>query len=191
MNLKHDIENHTLDELKEMYKLPKTKINKMLEEQGLEIKYCGRTPYTNQLIPVSDEVLVKYSNKRKRDKTNEIMMSDMDERNWPQKEVDRRLEDIKGYDFQLGTLLMKVNELQKQINEVVKYKVNDQFMVSICKKTIETKDYCGYVEEERYGKRPEITKFDMSLINDDMVLGYLSQKLSPVSLMYLSKALKD
>lgn len=191
MNLKHDIENHTLDELKEMYKLPKTKINKMLEEQDLEIKYCGRTPYTNQLIPVSDELLVKYSNKRKRDKTNEIMMSDMDERNWPQKEVDRRLEDIKGYDFQLGTLLMKVNELQKQINEVVKYKVNDQFMVSICKKTIETKDYCGYVEEERYGKRPEITKFDMSLINDDMVLGYLSQKLSPVSLMYLSKALKD
>lgn len=191
MNLKHDIENHTLDELKEMYKLPKTKIKKMLEEQGLEIKYCGRTPYTNQLIPVSDEVVAKYSNKKKRDKTNEIMMSDMDERNWPQCEIDRRYKDIEHYDHRIGVLLYKINQKQKDINDLVQHKVNQQFMISIGKKTIETKDYCAYVEEERYGKRPEITKFDMSLINDDMVLGYLSQKLSPVSLMYLSKALKD
>lgn len=190
MNLKEDLEKHTLEELKQMYKLPKTKINKMIEEQGLKIKYIGRTPYTNQLIPIDDKRLAKYQNKKKRQQTNEEMTEDMKERNWPQREIDSRQKDIDEYDYKLGYLLYKINELQKQVNDIVKDKIHQSFMITICKKTLETKDWCGHFEEEAYGKRPEITKFDMSLITDEMVLGYLSNRLNPATISQLREILK-
>lgn len=181
----------TLSEIKKKYNIPKTKIDKLIKEYNLEVKYCGRTPYTNQLLPVSDKVIAKYSDKKKRQKTNEMMLSDMEERNWPQREIESRLEDIKNYDYRIGVLLSDINNIQKEINDLVRYKINQQFMISIGRKTIETKDYCGYVEEERYGKRPEITKFDTSLITDKMVLGYLSKRLSPENLSVLATLLKN
>lgn len=190
MNLKQDIENHTLDELKELYKIPKTKIQKLLDEQGLEIKYCGRTPYTKQLIPISDKRLAKYQDKKKREKVNSEVMSDADERNWPQCEIDSRTEDLQEYDYLLGHLFNEVSEIQQQINDTIKKKTYQQFMISICKKLKETKDWCGYCEEEHYGKRPTITKFDVSMLTDEMVLGYLSKRLNPLVLSEIAGVLK-
>ena len=60
-NLKENLETHTLDELKEIYKLPKTKLLKEIESQSLSVLYERRTPLTHALIPVSDKRLNKLS----------------------------------------------------------------------------------------------------------------------------------
>lgn len=190
IELEKALDTMTLSEIKETYKIPKTKINKLIEEYGLTVKYCGRTPYTKALIPVSDKSLVKYQDKKKREKINIEMMADSEERNWPQRDIEIRQKDIEEYDFKLGMLFSKVSDIQKEINDIIKNKNNQQFMVSIGKKTKETKDWCGYVEEERHGKRPEIKPINVEMLTNEMVLGYLSNKLSVEVLVSLTKLLK-
>ena len=188
MNLVKDIEEHTLNELKELYKLPKTKINRMLEEQGLEIKYCGRTPYSNSLIPCNS-YLRKYQDKKKRQKTNESMCSDMEKRNWPQCEIDFRKRDFPEQDYAMGALLYEQASIVSEINKMMKNRTRQNFLISILEKVKENKDWCGYHEEENYGTIPEPDKLE-PILNDDMVLGYLSQRLDPISLLNLSQVLK-
>ena len=64
-NLKENLEAHTLDELKEIYKLPKTKLLKEIKLQGLSVLYERRTPVTNVLIPISDKRLNAYRSSKK------------------------------------------------------------------------------------------------------------------------------
>lgn len=191
MNLKKDIKNYTLDELKDLYKIPKTKIQKMLEEQGLKIKYIGRTPYTKQLIPIEDTIIKKYQIKKTREKTNSTMLQDMEERNWPQCEIESRQKDLDNMDFKIGQLCYSLSETQKELNNIFRSKVNQQFMINMAKKVLETNDWCGFIEEERWGKRPDINKLDVSMLTDQMVLGYLTQKLNPVLLTEIAKALEE
>ena len=191
IELEKALDTMTLSEIKETYKIQKTKINKLIEEYGLTVKYCGRTPYTKALIPVSDEPLVKYQDKKKREKINTEMMVDSEERNWPQRDIEIRQKDIEEYDFKLGMLFSKISDIQKEINDIIKNKNNQQFMVSIGKRTKETKDWCGYVEEERHGKRPEIKPINVEMLTNEMVLGYLSNKLNVEVLVSLTKLLKD
>ena len=88
-NLKENLETHTLDELKEIYKLPKTKLLKEIESQSLSVLYERRTPLTHALIPVSDKRLNKYGNNSKRQKVNQMMCEDFEQRNWPDCEIKR------------------------------------------------------------------------------------------------------
>lgn len=181
----------TLSEIKETYKIPKTKINKLIEEYGLTVKYCGRTPYTKALIPVSDKPLVKYQDKKKREKINTEMMVDSEERNWPESEIKTRRQHIQELDYKIGYLYSEINKNQQKINELLQRRNDQQFMVSIGKRTKETKDWCGYVEEERHGKRSEIKPINVEMLTNEMVLGYLSNKLSVEVLVSLAKLLKD
>ena len=115
-NLKENLETHTLDELKEIYKLPKTKLLKEIESQSLSVLYERRTPLTHALIPVSDKRLNKYGNNSKRQKVNQMMCEDFEQRNWPDCEIKRCEEDQKEKDYKLGYLFSKQAELYKEIN---------------------------------------------------------------------------
>lgn len=100
-NLKENLETHTLDELKEIYKLPKTKLLKEIESQSLSVLYERRTPLTHALIPVSDKRLNKYGSNSKRQKVNQTMCEDFEQRNWPDCEIKRCEEDQKEKDYKL------------------------------------------------------------------------------------------
>lgn len=189
MNLRKDIETHTLEELKTLYGLPKTKINELLKDNNLSIKYCGRTPYTKSLIPVTDKVISKFQDNKRRMKTNKEFFSE--ETNWPESEIKTRRQDIQELDYKIGYLYAELNKNQQKINELLQRRNDQQFMVSICEKTKETKDYCGFFEEERYGKRPEIEKLNVPQLTDGVVLGYLSTKISPQSLSCLYRILTN
>ena len=149
-----------------------------------------KTPYTNGEIKEDNKYILKFQNKKHRDKTNNLMMKDSKERNWPQREIDSREKDLRDIDLQIGYILSQASALQNKINELLKRKTEQEFMISICKKTQETQDWCGYIEEEHYGIRPEVSEINIESINDDIVLGYLSEKVSPILLVKLSEELK-
>lgn len=149
-----------------------------------------KTPYTNGEIKEDNKYILKFQNKKHRDKTNNLMMKDHKQRQWPQCEIDSREKDLRDIDFQIGYLLSQVSSLQNRINELLKRKTEQEFMIDICKKTQETLDWCGYVEEEHYGIRPEISEINIENINNNIVLGYLSEKISPILLRALNEELK-
>ena len=187
--LKVDIETHTLEELKELYKLPKTKINKLLQDNNLTVKYIGRTPYTNGLIPLTT-LLAKYQKKDQRQKTNEIMYDTMDY----DKEIEVRKNIIKDFDYKLGYLLSQLNDTYAKVDNCLKGKNEQEFMVDVLNWSKETKDWCGFVEEERYGIRPEVKELkelNQNILSDEMVLGYLSTKISPNELLKVKEALDN
>ena len=189
-NLKENLETHTLDELKEIYKLPKTKLLKEIESQSLSVLYERRTPLTHALIPVSDKRLNKYGNNSKRQKVNQMMCEDFEQRNWPDCEIKRCEEDQKEKDYKLGYLFSKQAELYKEINKILKSKTNIDFYVSLLKKIKQDKDYCAFIEEESYGNRPQVETSTPSL-TDEMILGYLSNRLNPLLLMQLTQLLGE
>lgn len=189
-NLKENLETHTLDELKEIYKLPKTKLLKEIESQSLSVLYERRTPLTHALIPVSDKRLNKYGNNSKRQKVNEMMCEDFEQRNWPDCEIKRCEEDQKEKDYKLGYLFSKQAELYKEINKILKSKTNIDFYVSLLKKIKQDKDYCAFIEEESYGNRPQVETSTPPL-TDEMILGYLSNRLNPLLLMQLTQLLGE
>ena len=189
-NLKENLETHTLDELKEIYKLPKTKLLKEIESQSLSVLYERRTPLTHALIPVSDKRLNKYGNNSKRQKVNQMMCEDFEQRNWPDCEIKRCEEDQKEKDYKLGYLFSKQAELYKELNKILKSKTNIDFYVSLLKKIKQDKDYCAFIEEEAYGNRPQVETSTPPL-TDEMILGYLSNRLSPLLLMQLTQLLGE
>ena len=189
-NLKENLETHTLDELKEIYKLPKTKLLKEIESQSLSVLYERRTPLTHALIPVSDKRLNKYGNNSKRQKVNQMMCEDFEQRNWPDCEIKRCEEDQKEKDYKLGYLFSKQAELYKQINKILKSKTNIDFYVSLLKKIKQDKDYCAFIEEESYGSRPQVETSTPPL-TDEIILGYLSNRLNPILLMQLTQLLGE
>ena len=189
-NLKENLETHTLDELKEIYKLPKTKLLKEIESQSLSVLYERRTPLTHALIPVSDKRLNKYGNNSKRQKVNQMMCEDFEQRNWPDCEIKRCEEDQKEKDYKLGYLFSKQAELYKEINKILKSKTNIDFYVSLLKKIKQDKDYCAFIEEESYGNRLEVETSTPPL-TDEMILGYLSNRLNPILLMQLTQLLGE
>lgn len=149
-----------------------------------------KTPYTNGEIKEDNKHILKFQDKKNRDKTNALMMRDCAERNWPQCEIDSREKDLKDINFQIGYTLGQASSLQKQLDGLLKRKTEQEFMVNICKKTQETLDWCGYVEEEQYGIRLEISKINIETLNKDIILGYLSDKISPALLTVLNKELE-
>ena len=189
-NLKENLETHTLDELKEIYKLPKTKLLKEIESQSLSVLYERRTPLTHALIPVSDKRLNKYGNNSKRQKVNQMMCEDFEQRNWPDCEIKRCEEDQKEKDYKLGYLFSKQADLYKEINKILKSKTNIDFYVSLLKKIKQDKDYCAFIEEEFYGNRPQVETSTPPL-TDEMILGYLSNRLNPILLMQLTQLLGE
>ena len=118
IELEKALDTMTLSEIKETYKIPKTKINTLIEEYGLTVKYCGRTPYTKALIPVSDEPLVKYQDKKKREKINTEMMVDSEERNWPQRDIEIRQKDIEEYISKIVDISSKFDISKEEIIDV-------------------------------------------------------------------------
>ena len=189
-NLKENLETHTLEELKEIYKLPKTKLLKEIESQSLSVLYERRTPLTHALIPVSDKRLNKYGDNNKRQKVNQIMCEDFEQRNWPDCEIKRCEEDQKEKDYKLGYLFSKQAELYKEINKILKSKTNIDFYVSLLKKIKQDKDYCAFIEESYYGNRPQVETSTPPL-TDEMILGYLSNRLNPILLMQLTQLLGE
>ena len=149
-----------------------------------------RTPYTNGEIKEDNKYILKFQNKKHRDKTNNLMMKDHKQRQWPQCEIDSREKDLRDIDFQIGYILSQASALQCKIDALLKRKVEQEFMINICKKTQETLDWCGYVEEEHYGIRPEVSKVNIETLNRDIVLGYLSERVPPALLIELNKELK-
>ena len=176
------VEQYTLDELKQQFNLPKTTLLKVLKELDL-IYYVGRTPYTKQLIPVVDDVS-KYQDKKKRQKTNDLIFSEG--RPWPDNEVEFSKQEIKNIDLTLGALYCELSQLTKRINDFMERRNEHSFTIDICEKIKEAKDYCGYVEELRFGKRPE-TPHIKDILNDEIVIGYLARRLSPAVVSILTK----
>ena len=189
-NLKENLETHTLDELKEIYKLPKTKLLKEIQSQGLSVLYERRTPLTNVLIPISDERLNKYGNNRTRQRTNQLMCEDFQQRNWPDCELKRCQDYSKDKDYELGSLYYKQVQLCNEINKVLKDKANNDFHIKLLNKIKEDKDYCSFIEESYYGKRPDVEN-TIPQLTDEIVLGYLSNKMNILSLMEIKKILKN
>ena len=150
-----------------------------------------KTPYTNGEIKETNKYILKFQDKKHRDKTNALMMRDCNKRNWPQCEIDSREKDLKDINFQIGYILGQASSLQKQLDDLLKRKTEQEFMVNICKKTQETLDWCGFIEEEHYGIRPEISKINIETLNKDIILGYLSDKISPELLIVLNKELEN
>ncbi len=58
------------------------------------------------------------------------------------------------------------------------------------KKIKQDKDYCAFIEEESYGNRPQIETSTPPL-TDEMILGYLSNRLNPLLLMQLTQVLGE
>lgn len=186
-DLEKDLESLTLSEITDKYKVTKTSIKQLIEQYGLKLKYENRTPYTKGLIPITDN---KYKDKKKRQQTNEIMEADFTERGWPKREIEARQKDLKELSYQMGAVLYRLQSLEKDLNNLLHRKAQQDFMISLCKKTLKTKDYCSFIEEERYGIRPEYDKFNLNMLNDEIILGYLSSKLDMFQLQTLKELLK-
>ena len=189
-NLEINLQNHTLDELKTIYKIPKSKLLTEIENAGLKVIYDRRTPYSKVLIPINDKIMNKYGNKSKRKSINKLMMSDCVNRGWPDCEIKERQELIKQHEFSLGRNYSMIAKITSQINSDIRYIKRQQFLINVLNMTVESADWCGYVEEERYGGE-SISDNDMlvPILNDNTVLGYLSEKLPPEVLSLVSNSL--
>ena len=106
------------------------------------------------------------------------------------REIESRKKDLESIDFQIGHILSQASSLQCSINELLKRKTEQEFMISICEKTKETGDWCGYIEEEHYGIRPEVAEINIESLNKNIVLGYLAERVSPALLIALNEELK-
>ena len=82
-----------------------------------------KTPYTNGEIKEDNKYILKFQNKKHRDKTNALMMKDCAKRNWPQCEIDSREKDLKDINFQVGYILGQASSLQKQLDSLLKGKL--------------------------------------------------------------------
>lgn len=132
-----------------------------------------KTPYTGGIIPIKDKALEKYADSKIRKKTIDEMKPLLENST----ELEIYEKQLKEIDCKLGYLLCKISETSKQVNKLLKDRSEAMFMVDLSKRVKIEKDWVAKVEEIRYGIRPEYDEFKASMLNDDMIIGYLSNKL--------------
>ena len=189
--LRENVEKYTLEELKDLYKISEDKLLKELEKANISILYKRRTPYSNSLIPISDERFVKYANKELRDKINKEIMADTTGRNWPNCEIKDRESILNKSERQAGYLYNKLNDILDQIKQTHKSISYQRFMIDVLNKTKETKDWIGFHEEESYGTYDIIEQVQKSMMTDKMVIGYLQDKLPFGLYLQVKNSLED
>ena len=117
------------------------------------------------------------------------MCQDSKQRNWPDCELKNYENHIKEEEYKLGRLYYEQVQLCNQINKTLKFKADCDFRITLLKKIKEDRDYCSFIEESYYGERP---KHDLltPIITDEVVLGYLSDRIDPIILTQIKELLK-
>ena len=184
VDLSNVIEYHTVKEIAEMLNTTQKDVLEELKKQGLEVKYCRRTKYSNSLIPVNEK---RFTGK-KRNEINKAILSDMGRRGWPECEIKHREKDLKEYNFTIGMMMYNINKLQSELHVILQKQARQQMIVNALKDIKETKDYCAFIEEDQYGK-VEVEKFTPEMLNEDIIAGYLSQVLNTDGLLIFNQLL--
>lgn len=169
-NLQQDLDIMTFDEIVKKYKTTKKQMKEWIKEYNLEVKYLYRTPYTNGLIPAKSYLTKYFKNKEKQKQYNSLQ----DESNI-QNYLDTLNRCLKECEFEIGSCLCSYDSAASKLQEQTKRLANFKFLINLLEKVGKNNYFC-YICEERYGIRPDNKQFDVSLVSENILYAYISQK---------------
>ena len=161
---------YTLNEIKEITKQSKKELMKIHEDYKIKSPmYVNRT-YSGGLVPINSQ-LGKYDTPKKRGKYN-------DNFDWEDNIEDQRLQElIDELSGRLGYTLAVASESVDNVATQQQILKTYKLLLEAYKDAEKKNDWLCYIEEERYGIRPEKEDgFDKNLLNDFMVIQYIAQK---------------
>lgn len=161
---------YTLNEIKEITKQSKKELIKIHEDYNIESPiYVNRT-YSGGLVPINSQ-LGKYDTPKKRGKYN-------DNFDWEANIEDQRLQElIDELSGRLGYTLAVASESVDNVATQQQILKTYKLLLEAYKDAEKNNDWLCYIEEERYGIRPEKEEgFDKNLLNDFMIIQYIAQK---------------
>lgn len=166
--LKEELNTHTLKEVAKLHGVfPKT-IKDLAWKYDLDIPWEYRTKYSNSLMK-DRGFQYKYYEKHK-DKLKQETEQDILDHN--RKSYKKHLADIS---WETGSQMAIISgQIDKLLIQLEKQQ-RIQFLCDVLDKV--TWDTFGdFVDEEHNGKLPPVEAFDLNLLNDEMVLGYITNK---------------
>lgn len=169
LELEHDLQEYSLDELQAKYKLSRNKLVKLIQENGLTPLYERRTPVTKGFIPVEDK-LAKYVGKAREKVNSELGTA------WIEKERAIYNKQLTHVQANMGQWLARYENTVARLQEHKEQELCILNQLSIL-------DYCNndpvtILEESAFGNKPKCDKIDMAdFVNgDDVVISYLIEK---------------
>jgi len=166
--LQEELNIHTLKEVAKIYKVfPKT-IKELAFDWDLDIPWEARTKYSHSLMK-DKGFQYKYYEKHK-DKLKQESEQEILEHN--RKSYKKHLADVSWETgSQMAIISGQIDNLLRQLEKQQRI----QFLCDVLDKV--TWDTFGdFVDEEHNAKLPKVEAFDLNLLNDEMAIGYLTNK---------------
>lgn len=176
--------NHTLNEIKEITKQSKKELMKIHEDYNIESPmYVNRT-YSGGLVPVNSQ-LGKYDTPKKRGKYNDYF-------DWEGNKEDEYLQQMvttlsSNLGSELAICSQNLNKFAKTQQQLKTYKL----LLDAYEDAKKKDDWLCYIEEERYGNRPEIDNiFDKELFSEEVMYAFIAQKYGLEKALVIQHILK-
>lgn len=166
--LEEELQNNTLKEVAKLHKVfPKT-IKELAWEYDIEIPYEYRTKYSNSLMK-DRGFQYKYYEKHK-DKLNQESEQDVLDHN--RKSYKKHLADVS---YETGAMMANVARMINELIPQLEKQQRVQFLCNVLDKV--TWDTFGdFVDEEHNARLPKVETFDIKLLNEEMIFGFLLEK---------------
>lgn len=182
--IQSDLNSMTLNEVAQKHQLSISKLNKIIKENNLLIKYKFRTKFSRQLIPIEDKLTQILSSKRRFNKYNANI-----DISFSQREAEFRTKLLKEDEWRLGCLLAKQENIIEKLNSLTAGIIEQKRYIQLLSNF--DGDYVNFLAECKYGKSSESSCEIQSLLSDSIVIAYLSEKYGPAKAAFINSFLED
>lgn len=159
----------TLSEIEEECQVSEQDIYYWADYYKLNVPIYDKRTYSGGLVPKNTEFTGWFNIKHKDELNKENGFVNDDE----EQLLEQRLKDTK-HDFQRE--MLKYNQLEARIKSLAQEIERLKILKKAFEEAKKNNDWLSYVEETRFGKRPEVKELPIELLTDEIVFDYLVKK---------------